>query len=134
MISEMALNECGDELEVCVSELVLCEGVKVSGLGVLLPLLDAVAGWLLRLPFNGGRGVVCEMRAWLGVVFGSALGIVAFLLVLGFALLFVLLVDCDSGTTSRLSSFMSMFQIRTVWSALQVAKSLMSGDRRSRVR
>ena len=42
--------------------------------------------------------------------------------------------DCDSGMTSRCSSFMSIFQIRTVWSALQVARSFMSGERRRRVR
>ena len=42
-------------------------------------------------------------------------------------------VDC-SGRVSRDSSFMSMFQMRTVWSAEQVARSLMSGERRRRVR
>jgi hypothetical protein len=39
-----------------------------------------------------------------------------------------------SGRASSDSSFMSMFQIRTVWSAEQVARSLMSGERRRRVR
>jgi hypothetical protein len=39
-----------------------------------------------------------------------------------------------SGKGSRYSSFMSMFQILTVWSAEQVARSLMSGERRRRVR
>ena len=39
-----------------------------------------------------------------------------------------------SGRASRDSSFMSMFQMRTVWSAEQVARSLMSGERRRRVR
>ena len=39
-----------------------------------------------------------------------------------------------SGRVSRDSSFMSMFQIRTVWSAEQVARSLMSGESKRRVR
>ena len=39
-----------------------------------------------------------------------------------------------SGSGSRDSSAMSMFQIRTVWSAEQVARSLMSGESRRRVR
>ena len=39
-----------------------------------------------------------------------------------------------SNRDSRLSSAMSMFQMRTVWSAEQVARSLMSGERSRRVR
>lgn len=45
----------------------------------------------------------------------------------------VLGVDC-SGRVSSDSSFMSMFHILTVWSAEQVARSLMSGERSRRVR
>lgn len=39
-----------------------------------------------------------------------------------------------SGNFSRYSSVGSIFQIRTVWSAEQVARFLTSGDRSSRVR
>ena len=39
-----------------------------------------------------------------------------------------------SGMISRFCSFMSIRQMRTVWSAEQVARSLMSGERRRRVR
>lgn len=46
----------------------------------------------------------------------------------------VRLANSDSSTASRSSSFGSTRQILTVWSLEQVARSLMSGLRRRRVR